>query len=130
MDHHWLGQPLSPDIAASADPGRWLPLNPDRRQTPFVLKSRLIGSRPFGPRSTGPSRVLPAGRPPVPALPLRPTRTDMTTRTRARPPLVTGGVDTHRDLHVAAALDQLASIIRDLAGVRRGPRPLMLVVDD
>jgi len=34
----------------------------------------------------------------------------MTTMTSARP-LVTGGVDTHRDIHVAAALDQLGGVL-------------------
>ena len=39
---------------------------------------------------------------PCPSLPARTRRTDMTTMAPARP-LVTGGVDTHRDLHVVSS---------------------------
>ena len=41
---------------------------------------------------------------------LRPTRTDMTAMTSPAV-LVTGGVDTHRDIHVAAALDQVGGLL-------------------
>jgi hypothetical protein len=44
----------------------------------------------------------------------------MTTMTEARP-VVTGGIDTHLDVHVAAALDRVGGVL-GLARFRRRPR--------
>ena len=89
------------------------------RETPCALTAG--GSDLVGAWLEAPSLSCPTVGLCVPALLTATERTGMTTMTSTAPAVI-GGVDTHADVHVAAACDQLGAVLGTQAFPTTGAR--------